>query len=172
MQGNNDNNRLPAEFILALDVTTYFGVFCSLMGLILLLLTYLIFKLVLHACITVARQTSLLYRDFRQKDISKFHVQLAVSLMLMLIVFMAGIDRTENRAGCIIVGVLLHYLILVAWMWMGAEAVLLFQKLVIVFKKSTTLYIVIVSIVCWGEQHKCIILIIIKNFFQLVLCCQ
>ena len=43
-QGNNDNNRLPAEFILALDVTTYVGVFCSLMGLILLLLTYLIFK--------------------------------------------------------------------------------------------------------------------------------
>ena len=73
----------------------------------------------------------------------------------MLIVFVAGIDRTENRAGCITVGVLLHYLILVAWMWMGAEAVLLFQKLVIVFKKSTTLYIVIVSVVCWGEQHKC-----------------
>ena len=74
--------------------------------------------------------------------------------MLMLIVFVAGIDRTENRAGCITVGVLLHYLILVTWMWMGAEAVLMFQKLVIVFKKSTTLYVVIVSIVCWGEQHK------------------
>ena len=56
----------------------------------------------------------------RQKDISKFHVQLAVSLMLMLIVFVAGIDRTKNRAGCITVGVLLHCLILVAWMWMGA----------------------------------------------------
>ena len=33
------------------------------------------------------------------------------------------ISRTENRAGCITVGVLLHYLILVTWMWMGAEAV-------------------------------------------------
>ena len=78
-------------------------------------------------------------------------MSLAVSLMFMLIVFVAGIDRTENRAGCITVGVLLHYLILVAWMWMAAEAVLLFQKLVIVFKKSTTIYIVIVSIVCWGK---------------------
>ena len=74
------------------------------------------------------------YRDFRQRDVTKFHVQLAVSMMLMLIVFVASIDRTENRAGCITVGVLLHYLILVAWMWMAAEAVLLFQKLVIVFK--------------------------------------
>ena len=55
-----------------------------------------------------------------------------MSLMFMLIVFVAGIDRTENRAVCITVGVLLHYLILVSWMWMGAEAVLLFRKLVIV----------------------------------------
>ena len=91
------------------------------------------------------------FRDFRQKDVAKFHVQLAVSLMLMLIVFVAGIDRTENKAGCITVGVLLHYLILVVWMWMAAEAVLLFQKIVIVFKKSSTIYIVIVSIVCWGK---------------------
>ena len=64
-------------------------------------------------------------------------------MLVMLIVFMAGIGRTENRAGCITVGVLLHYFILVTWMWMGG--VLLFQKLVIVFKKA-----VIVSIICWG----------------------
>ena len=32
----------------------------------------------------------------------------------LLIVFMVGIGRTENRAGCITVGVLLHYLILVS----------------------------------------------------------
>ena len=92
------------------------------------------------------------FRNFRQRDVTKFHVQLAVSMMLMLIVFVAGIDRTENRAGCITVGVLLHYLILVAWMWMAAEAVLLFQKLVIVFKKFTTIYLVIISILCWGKQ--------------------
>ena len=90
-------------------------------------------------------------RKFRQKDVAKFHVQLAVSMILMLIVFMAGIGRTENRAGCITVGVLLHYLILVTWMWMAAEAVLLFQKLVIVFKKTTTLYMTIISILCWGK---------------------
>ena len=68
----------------------------------------------------------------------------------MLIVFVAGIDRTENRAGCITVGVLLHYLILVAWMWMAAEAVLLFQKLVIVFKKFTTIYL---AILCWVTSY-------------------
>ena len=70
----------------------------------------------------------------------------------MLIVFVAGFDRTENRAGCITVGVLLHYLILVTFMWMAAEAVLLFQKLVIVFMKVSVKYLIIVSVICWGES--------------------
>ena len=93
------------------------------------------------------------FRKLRAKDVTKFHLQLALSLILMLIVFVAGITRTENRAGCITVGVLLHYLILVAWMWMAAEAVLLFQKLVIVFTKVSVKYLIIVSVICWGESY-------------------
>ena len=92
------------------------------------------------------------FRKLRQKDVTKFHLQLALSLILMLIVFVAGIDRTENRAGCITVGVLLHYLILVTFMWMAAEAVLLFQKLVIVFMKVSVKYVIVVSVICWGES--------------------
>ena len=95
----------------------------------------------------------LLPRKLRQRDVTKFHVHLAVSLTCMLVVFMAGIDRTENIAGCVTVGVLLHYFLLVSWMWMGAEALLLFQKLVLVFMKITTKHLIIISIVCWGEQN-------------------
>ena len=73
-------------------------------------------------------------------------------MTLMLVVFVVGVDWTENRGVCVTVGVLLHYLLLVAWMWMGAEALLLFQKLVIVFMKVTTKYLIIVSIICWGES--------------------
>jgi hypothetical protein len=51
--------------------------------------------------------------------------------------------------GCVTVSVLIHYFTLVAVMWMGAEALLMFQKLVIVFVQITTRYIVIVSLVCW-----------------------
>ena len=93
------------------------------------------------------------FRNLRQKDVTKFHVQLALSLILMLVVFVAGIDRTENKTGCIIVGVLLHYLILVAWMWMAAEALLLFQKLVIVFTNVSWKYLIILSVMCWGKTH-------------------
>ena len=44
-----------------------------------------------------------------------------------------------------------EYTILVGLMWMGAEGLLLFQKLLLVFKKTTTLYIIVVSLICWGE---------------------
>ena len=92
------------------------------------------------------------FRKLRQKDVTKFHLQLALSMILMLIVFVSGITWTGNRAGCITMGVLLHYLILVTFMWMAAEAVLFFLKLVIVFMKVSVKYLIIVSVICWGES--------------------
>ena len=67
----------------------------------------------------------------------------------MLIIFVCGIDQTHPYEGCVLVSVLIHYFTLVAVMWMGAEAVLMFQKLVIVFGHITTRFIVAVSLVCW-----------------------
>ena len=74
----------------------------------------------------------------------------------MLLVFVIGIDRVPPKnlyGGCVAVSATIHYFTLAAVMWMGAEALLMFQKLVIVFIKITTKYIVIVSIVCWGELY-------------------
>ena len=79
-------------------------------------------------------------------------MQLSLALLGMLLVFVVGIDRTEVFEGCVTVSVLIHYFTLVAVMWMGAEAVLMFQKLVIVFVQITTRYIIIVSLVCWCKQ--------------------
>ena len=87
----------------------------------------------------------------RMRDASKFHVQLSLSLLGMLVVFVVGIDRTDVFEGCVTVSVLIHYFTLVAVMWMGAEAVLMFQKLVIIFVQITTRYIIIVSLVCWRK---------------------
>jgi len=83
------------------------------------------------------------------RDISKFHIQLCIALFCMLLVFVSGIDQTQTYGGCVAVAVLIHYFTLVTWMWMGAEAVLMFQKLVIVFFHITTRYIVAASFVCW-----------------------
>ena len=95
---------------------------------------------------------SIVDRKFRKRDVAKFHIQLALSMILMLVVFVAGIRHTKNRPGCVIVGGILHYLILVTWMWMAAEAILLFQKLVIVFTNISWIHLIVVSIICWGKR--------------------
>ena len=67
----------------------------------------------------------------------------------MLVVFAVGIEQIEVYAGCVLVSVLIHYFTLVAVMWMGAEALLMFQKLVIVFVQISKCFMVTVSLVCW-----------------------
>ena len=71
----------------------------------------------------------------------------------MLIVFVIGIDRLHPVEGCIIVGVLIHYFALVTWMWMGAEAVLMFKKIIIVYSAVTWHFILVVSFICWGKEE-------------------
>ena len=95
-------------------------------------------------------------RKLRQRDASKYHVQLCIALGCMLLVFVVGIDRTEVDEVCVTVSALIHYFTLVSVMWMGAEAVLMFQKLVIVFVQITTRFIIGVSLVCWCKFQWCI----------------
>ena len=85
----------------------------------------------------------------RKRDASKFHIQLCFAILGVLVVLLVGVDRTEVFGVCVTASVLLHYFTLASVMWMGAEALLMFQKLVIVFVQITTKYIVIVSLVCW-----------------------
>ncbi len=70
----------------------------------------------------------------------------------MLVVFVVGIERTEVYAVCVAASALLHYFTLVSVAWMGAEALLMFQKLVIVFSQTSTRYIVVISLICWRKS--------------------
>ena len=83
-------------------------------------------------------------RKLRERDNSKYHIQLSIAIRCMLIVFAVGIERIEVYGGCVFVSILIHYFTLVAVMWMGAEALLMFQKLVIiiVFMNITTSHFV------------------------------
>ena len=100
------------------------------------------------------------FRELRQRDVSKYHIQLSLAMLFMLIVSLALVAQsvqnvTDPYGGCVMVSILVHYFTLVAVMWMGAEALLMFQKLVIVFTRVTTKFIVYVSVICWS---KCAIL--------------
>ena len=111
----------------------------------------------------------LLCRKLRQSDATKFHIQLCIALSIMMIVFVSGINRTDNRLGCITVGVLIHYFSLVSCLWMGAEAVLMFQKLIVVFDQITWRYFLIISVFCWGKfDCSDIIFFILSNSVVLV----
>jgi len=90
-----------------------------------------------------------LCRKLRQRDASKFHAQLCIAIFGMLLFFLVGIDRTETEAGCTIMSLFIQYFTLASVGWMGAEAVLMFQKLIIVFGTITVKYLVTVSLICW-----------------------
>ena len=90
-----------------------------------------------------------LYRKFRERVVTIFHVQLCIALFCMLIIFVCGIDKTAVYGACVFVSALIHYFTLVAVMFMGAEAVLMFQKLVIVFGSTPAKFFVTVSLICW-----------------------
>ena len=89
-------------------------------------------------------------RKIRQRDASKFHIQLCVSMLLMLLVFVSGVKQSQNIIGCHVVSVLIQYFTLASVFWMGAEAVLMFKKLIIVFGRISTTFIVVISLICWG----------------------
>ena len=74
-------------------------------------------------------------------------------MLCMMLVFVTGIDKTDNHWGCVTVAALIHYFTLVTVLWMGAEAVLMFKKLIIVFGKITLKFIIMVSVVCWGKHN-------------------
>ena len=110
----------------------------------------------MFACSIYARLTAnfhdtnvYFYRKLRRREATKFHIQLCIALLCMLVIFVAGIDRTSVYEVCVTVSALIHYFTLVAVMWMGAEAVLMFQKVVIVFSQTTTKFITAVSLICW-----------------------
>ena len=43
--------------------------------------------------------------------------------MALIIVFLAGADRTSSRLGCQFIAAILHYLILTTFSWTAVEAV-------------------------------------------------
>ena len=86
---------------------------------------------------------ALLFRKFRKRDVTIFHVELCTALFCLLIIFVCGINRTAIYGACVAVSALIHYFTLVAVMFMGAETVVMFQKLVLVFGSTSTKFLVV-----------------------------
>ncbi|XP_035888178.1 adhesion G protein-coupled receptor E1 [Phyllostomus discolor] len=76
-------------------------------------------------CLVLAIATFLLCRAIRNRN-TYLHLHLCVCLFLAKMLFLAGVDKTDNQTGCSIIAGLLHYLFLACFFWMLVEAVMLF----------------------------------------------
>ena len=67
----------------------------------------------------------------------------------MMLFFLIGIERTDDEIGCTFCSLMIQYFTMASVAWMGAEALLMFQKLIIVFGHVETKQIIIISVITW-----------------------
>ncbi|XP_033640242.1 uncharacterized protein LOC117300656 [Asterias rubens] len=122
------------KFELALDVISQIGIVLSIIALGATLIIYLSIKKL---------RTGLSRQIF---------IHFCVSLLLLYIVFIAGIDSARGSEGaCAFVAALLHYLALTTMMWMAVEARNMYVSTVKVFPEDTSRYILKACLVAWGS---------------------
>ena len=77
-------------------------------------------------------------------------MSLCLSLMLLLILFMVGSGRTENKHACFAIAVMLHYFLLTTVMWMAVEGYQMYQAFIQVLATYTQKFMLKCSLVAWG----------------------
>uniref|UniRef100_T1JBA7 G-protein coupled receptors family 2 profile 2 domain-containing protein n=1 Tax=Strigamia maritima TaxID=126957 RepID=T1JBA7_STRMM len=115
-----------------LDAITYFGCAFSILGLSLTILTFLLFS------------------KWRKKDGNKIICNLALALLLLLIVFLAGIEQTHSPTICLTVAILLHYFILSSFCWMLVEAIQQYLLFVRVLATYIPRFLLKAMVFAWG----------------------
>lgn len=90
-------------------------------------------------------------RKLRQTRPQQTMFNLALAELCSWIVFLAGINQIGDHNGCIVVAVLLHYFILVSFMWMLVEAVLHYILFVKVLGTYTPRFMLKTAIPAWGK---------------------
>lgn len=86
-------------------------------------------------CLFICILTFSLIRSI-QSPRTTIHLNLCISLFIAIVIFLAGISRTENPVGCAVVAGLLHFFFLAAFCWMCLEGIQLFRMVVLVFNTT------------------------------------
>lgn len=103
------------------------------------------------------------YRKLRKDIPSKILIQLCLALLLLNLVFLvdAWLALYPDAVGlCISTAWFLHYFLLVAFTWMGLEAVHMYLALVKVFNSYISRYMLKFSLVGWGIPMIVVIVVI------------
>ena len=90
-------------------------------------------------------------RKLRASDHGRLLMNLCFALLGMYLSFIFSLHGTPVPGLCAVFSALLHYFLLVTFMAMGAEALNLYIKLVIVLGKGIENYVWKAVIVSWSE---------------------
>ncbi|XP_065261637.1 adhesion G protein-coupled receptor L3 isoform X8 [Emys orbicularis] len=102
---------------LLLDVITWVGILLSLVCLLICIFTFCFFRGL-------------------QSDRNTIHKNLCISLFVAELLFLIGINRTDQPIACAVFAALLHFFFLAAFTWMFLEGVQLYIMLVEVFESE------------------------------------
>lgn len=94
------------------------------------------------------------HRKLRKDQIAaKILLHLCASLLCVLIVFVSGVERGRvSEDACQIVAALVHYFLLVAFLWMLIEAYFMYQAFVKVFRDYGDYVMWKCSALGWGKS--------------------
>ncbi|XP_070700148.1 adhesion G-protein coupled receptor G2 [Pempheris klunzingeri] len=123
--------------------------------------------------LSITLLTYLAFGKLRKDIPSKILIQLCLALLLLNLVFLvdAWLALYPEAVGlCISTAWFLHYFLLVAFTWMGLEAVHMYLALVKVFNSYVSRYMLKFSLVGWGVPMIVVIIVIAidKNNYGLV----
>ncbi|XP_033114086.1 adhesion G-protein coupled receptor G6-like [Anneissia japonica] len=99
---------------------------------------------------TIATFAFIRPKNVAMKRPQKILINLSVSLLLLYLVFIIGIEKTASRNVCIGVAALLHYFVLASVCWMSIEAVNLYLMFVKVFQDNVRYFMLKASLLAYG----------------------
>ncbi|XP_031759466.1 adhesion G protein-coupled receptor L3 isoform X2 [Xenopus tropicalis] len=109
--------RTDMVYDMLLDVITWIGILLSLVCLLICIFTFCFFRGL-------------------QSDRNTIHKNLCISLFVAELLFLIGINRTDQPVACAVFAALLHFFFLAAFTWMFLEGVQLYIMLVEVFESE------------------------------------
>ncbi|XP_071853992.1 uncharacterized protein [Apostichopus japonicus] len=133
MDYTDEVEEMSEAYTAFLDILTKIGCTVSIIGLIVTLVIFAIFK------------------RLRTSRPRRILVHLCISLLCLYITFLFGIDSAINSEwACPMVAGLIHYFLLCAIFWMGVEAMNIYLMLVRVFNMNISRFVLKGAIAAWG----------------------
>ncbi|XP_053377693.1 adhesion G-protein coupled receptor G6-like isoform X3 [Mercenaria mercenaria] len=137
------DHALSAEHEQILTYISYIGCGISMLGLILTLITYSIFR----------PRSASMSRCLNREKSGKILMNLCASMLLLNAFFFLGSETSLSLSGdgmCKAAAILLHYFLLTTLTWMLVEAINMYQALITVFTKYSGFFMLKRCIFAWG----------------------